>query len=225
MGVDLSKLLKFAPGALRAEAALEKLVTERILSGYASTWEPPERADSHGEIIIRGAFLDSIARHDSGEFVIKMRDEHGNIVGVWRELREDDKGLWVSGYISKIPEGDHLITKISDGAVDSLSIGGRVELAAWLEGTESYGRWGMEVRELRKIWLREISPTGTPANIYAKIEDLKMARADDYRAWCATHRRAPQPDAPTHADLHSLAQRADRVADGYRSLNEALRSL
>jgi len=217
MAFDITTVSKFAPGALLTEEATEKLVTERILSGYASTWEPPERSDHHGEIVARGAFAESRARHDSRTFVVKMRDEHGRLIGVWRELREDSKGLWVSGYISKIPEGDHMITKILDGTVDSLSIAGRVEDAAWLEGTEAYGRWGLDVRELRRVWLDEVSPTGTPANIYARIEDLKTARINDWNAHQARLRGASDDD------VRALAAKAERIAARYADMQTTLR--
>lgn len=208
---------KFAPGAL---ILAEQDLTKRRIVGWGSTFEPPERADLGGDIIAMGAYDGSVQRHRSGVYRVKMRDEHGRIVGVWQELSEESKGLRAVGYVSKTQQGDDLLTHIADGAVDSLSVQGRVEMARFLEGTERWGFGGMPVREILKVWLSEISPTGTPMNIYARIEEVEAAksmRAAEYRDWRATHAPAP--------DLTGLDERLERIARANENLRAQLRGL
>ena len=52
-------------------------------------------------------------------------------IGVWDEVREDEKGLWVKGrLLSTVAKGREAIELLSAGAIDGLSIGYRTVRAS-----------------------------------------------------------------------------------------------
>jgi uncharacterized protein len=93
------------------------------ISGYASLWGV---ADLNGDVVAKGAFAESLAR--SGAAGVKMLHQHEarGIVGVWDELAEDDRGLFVAGRIMDwSPEARFAGALARAGALDGLSIGFR----------------------------------------------------------------------------------------------------
>lgn len=144
----------------------------RTIIGYGSTFEPADRHDSHGDIIAPGAFAQSIKDHESGEYTVKLYFEHWEVLGVVEELREDERGLWMKARISETERGDEVIKMIRDGALDSLSIGFRMEPGDWRE-IDAATPWGEPVREILRAQLLEISVVSMPSNLYAQITDLR----------------------------------------------------
>jgi hypothetical protein len=68
---------------------------------------------------------------------IKMLWQHepGQPIGVWDEVREDAKGLWVKGRIlASVEKGREAKALIEAGAIDGLSIGYRTVKASRTEG-------------------------------------------------------------------------------------------
>ena len=63
-----------------------------VIEGYASLWGV---ADLNGDVVARGAFDRSVAA--AGARGVRMLHQHEgrSAIGVWDELREDDRGLWV----------------------------------------------------------------------------------------------------------------------------------
>lgn len=127
------------------------------IAGYASTFggEP----DAYGDVIVRGAFLDSIAKRWP-----KFLYEHFEPIGKTLEIREDDKGLFGRWSIIDTTTGTDAYKLAKGGVLDSLSIG------YWAEQTE-YRDDG--VRLLLKIDLPEVSAVAIPANRSAVITDVK----------------------------------------------------
>jgi HK97 family phage prohead protease len=92
-----------------------------IISGYASLFGKP---DQSGDIVERGAYEASLAKGRS----IKMLWQHDPTqpIGVWDEVREDSKGLWVKGrLLTDVAKGREAASLIGAGAIDGLSIGYR----------------------------------------------------------------------------------------------------
>ena len=97
-----------------------------VIEGYASLWGV---ADLNRDVTVRGCFAESLRRQDGG--AIKMLHQHEDApVGVWDELVEDDRGLWVSGRVMDwSPEARFCQALVRAGALDGLSIGFRAVTA------------------------------------------------------------------------------------------------
>lgn len=102
--------------AVLAEAGLK-------VEGYASLWGV---ADLNGDVVARGAFADSLARTGAGGVRMLHQHESRAVVGVWEEMAEDDRGLFVRGRIEDwSAEARYSAALSRAGALDGLSIGFR----------------------------------------------------------------------------------------------------
>jgi len=100
------------------------------ISGYASLFG---RVDQGGDLVARGAYGASLAAAEAAGRRIKMLWQHdpGQPIGVWDELREDARGLWVKGrLLDSVARGREAAALIEAGAIDGLSIGYRTQRAA-----------------------------------------------------------------------------------------------
>jgi len=98
-----------------------------LIEGYASLWGV---ADLNGDVVARGAFDRSVAA--AGACGVRMLHQHEgrSAIGVWDELREDDRGLWVRGRIMDWSAEARFAQALSRaGALDGLSIGFRSQRA------------------------------------------------------------------------------------------------
>lgn len=97
------------------------------IGGYASLWGV---ADLNGDVVARGAFKASIAA--AGARGVRMLHQHDSrsVVGVWDDIREDERGLWVRGRIMDWSAEARFARALSAaGALDGLSIGFRSQRA------------------------------------------------------------------------------------------------
>ena len=120
------------------------------IEGYASVFDI---VDNGMDVISPGAFRKTLS---SGRKV-RMLWQHdiSDPIGVWDEVVEDEKGLYVKGRILKdVKRGADAIALYKAGAMDSLSIGYRT-ISAEPEGN---GR----VRRLNEVELWEISAVTIP---------------------------------------------------------------
>ncbi len=101
-------------------------VTDGVeISGYASFFD---RCDQGGDVVAAGAYAGSLATLSAKGTAVKMLWQHdpAQPIGVWDEVREDEKGLWVKGRIlTDIAKGAEAAALIEAGAIDGLSIGYR----------------------------------------------------------------------------------------------------
>lgn len=133
----------------------------RTFEGYASTWSE----DLVGDIIQMGAFSKSINESfPAGR--IKVLWQHAQPIGMPVEMREDAKGLWVKGRVSKTALGDEALELMRDGVVDRMSIGFTIPNGK--SETRADG-----VRIIREARLMEFSPVTFPANPEAAITGVK----------------------------------------------------
>ncbi|WP_181892967.1 HK97 family phage prohead protease [Falsiruegeria mediterranea] len=143
-----------------------KTVSENgAIEGYASLFG---EVDGGGDMVASGAYKASLAMLASDERKVKMLWQHdpGHPIGVWEEVREDDRGLWVKGRIlNEVTKGREAIALINAGSVDGLSIGYRTIKAH----KEDNG-----VRVLTELDLWEVSlvtfPMLTSARVSAKTD-------------------------------------------------------
>ncbi len=95
------------------------------ISGYASVFGA---ADQGGDVVVKGAYGLSLKSLATGGRSVKMLWQHdpARPIGVWDEVREDARGLWVKGRILiDVQAGSEALALISAGAIDGLSIGYR----------------------------------------------------------------------------------------------------
>ncbi|MFY0618144.1 HK97 family phage prohead protease [Shimia sp.] len=101
-----------------------------VIAGYASLFGA---ADQSGDTVLSGAYSASLkALKDSGRQV-KMLWQHdpSQPIGIWDEVREDNKGLWVKGrLLESVAKGREAAALIAAGALDGLSIGYRTKRAS-----------------------------------------------------------------------------------------------
>lgn len=94
-----------------------------LIEGYASLWGV---ADLNGDVVARGAFADNLARSGAGGVRMLHQHESRAVVGVWDEMVEDARGLWVRGRIEDwSAEARYAAALSRAGALDGLSIGFR----------------------------------------------------------------------------------------------------
>jgi HK97 family phage prohead protease len=97
------------------------------IEGYASLWGV---ADLNGDVVVEGAFRESLAR--TGAAGVRMLHQHESraVVGVWDEMVEDDQGLKVRGRIEDwSAEARYAAALSRAGALDGLSIGFKAQAA------------------------------------------------------------------------------------------------
>lgn len=130
-------------------------------SGYASVFDG---LDSYGDTIKVGAYKNTITDR---ERPVQLRWNHfGPVIGKFTEMYEDEKGLFVSGELTKGHSvAEDTAALLRHGAISGLSIGYSVK------DSEQQG----VVRVLKDIELFEISIVETPADNNAHIQTVKSA--------------------------------------------------
>jgi len=107
-----------------AEAELS-LVGGATIEGYASLFGAK---DTGGDVVSAGAYGASLKRLAAEGRRVKMLWQHDPTepIGVWDEVREDDRGLHVKGrLLTDVARAREAASLIEAGAIDGLSIGYR----------------------------------------------------------------------------------------------------
>lgn len=141
------------------------------IEGYASLWGV---ADLNGDVVASGAFAASLAR--TGAQGVRMLHQHEGrtAVGVWDEMVEDERGLFVTGRIQDWSAEARFARALAGaGALDGLSIGFRSNRA------RREGR----LRVLVEVELWEVSLVTFP-----------MLAGARFRPAISRERRARRPD-------------------------------
>ena len=142
-----------------------------IFEGYASVFDV---VDQGMDVVSRGAFTKSITARKP-----KMLWQHdpSQVIGVWDEVREDERGLFVKGRLLKdVVKGREAMALMRHGAIDSMSIGYKT-IAATEEGSGA-------VRRLLEVDLFEVSVVTFPMLEAAKITDIKSIKTErDFEAF------------------------------------------
>lgn len=142
---------------------VKELTDEGVIEGYASVFGNVDRG---GDKVMPGAFAESLAKARQTGRKVKMLWQHnpGQPIGVWDDLAEDAKGLWVKGrLIMEVAQAREAHALMKAGALGGLSIGYTTK------ASEPDGN----VRLLKSVDLYEISPVTFPMNERAKISSVK----------------------------------------------------
>ncbi len=149
---------------------LEEAADDGTIEGYGSTFGG--MPDSYGDIVVAGAFAESLTRHKAEGSMPLMLWGHnaGDLpIGQWTEMGEDAVGLRVKGVIDMVdPQGARVHRNLKRGTVRGLSIGYEV-----IERRDDETRHG--VRLLEKLELHEVSVVNFPANRRSLVDGVKAA--------------------------------------------------
>ncbi|WP_099823904.1 HK97 family phage prohead protease [Oceaniglobus indicus] len=142
------------------------VVDGSVIEGYASLFGA---CDQGGDVVAAGAYGASLAALATRNAKVKMLWQHdpAQPIGVWDEVREDARGLYVKGRIlADVEKGREAISLIGAGAIDGLSIGYRTKKAT---------KDGKGQRHLHELELWEVSLVTFPmlpeARVGAKGDD------------------------------------------------------
>ena len=148
---------------LSLDAVELKFDGDRTFTGYASVFSG---LDSYGDSIMPGAYSDTIANRSRP---VRMRwNHHGPVIGKWTQVAEDSKGLIVTGELTPGHSvAEDVYAGLKHGSLDGLSIGYRIPAG----GAQKENG----VRKLSRIDLIEVSVVEEPADLAARIADVKSA--------------------------------------------------
>ncbi len=161
------------------EVKRDAITPAGVFSGYAAR---TDSTDVLGDLILRGAFTDSLARWKASGRSVPMLLQHGGAfggaedlvpIGQWLDLREDARGLFAEGRLFALDtdKGRYLYEGLRAGALSGLSIGFRPA-----PGGVKYGSGASEPeRTLSAIDLHEISVVTFPAHPDARVQQVKSS--------------------------------------------------
>jgi hypothetical protein len=151
-----------------------------VFSGYGAVFG---NMDSHGDVIEKGAFKDTLrAWEDKGKYP-PMLLQHGGMfgpvddmlpVGKWTKMEENSRGLKVEGELFALSteRGQYLHEGMKAGVLDGLSIGYRA--VKYELGTKP----DQPRRKLQGVDLVELSIVTFPSNDRARISGVKSDEID-----------------------------------------------
>jgi hypothetical protein len=152
----------------RSEGVLE-VKDGLAVEGYASFFGKTDRG---GDIVEAGAYAASLKALKSAGRRVKMLWQHdpAQPIGVWDEVREDPRGLFVKGrLLPDVARAREASALLEAGAIDGLSIGYRTVRAT----KDDAGR-----RRLAELELWEVSLVTFPMLPEARV-GAKGAQSDD----------------------------------------------
>jgi HK97 family phage prohead protease len=148
-----------------------------VIEGYASLFG---RRDQGGDVVSPGAYGRSLKAMAEAGGRVKMLWQHdpAEPIGVWDEVREDAKGLWVKGrLLTDVARAREAAALIAAGAIDGLSIGYRTVKAT----KDDRGRRSLDELELWEVSLVTF-PMLPDARVGAKGETSEAALMRDLAA-------------------------------------------
>lgn len=186
--------------------------SEMTFTGYGSVFGV---LDSYDDVIEPGAFSATIAKFKKTGVWPAMLAQHGGWgitsqdmtpVGVWTEMKEDERGLYVEGKLADTPRGHELYTLMKmtpRPAINGLSIG------FYADDYHDVKEDGKTIRHITGISLVELSLVTFPANDDARVENVKSGQ----RASIRDAERALREAGFSRSEAKSI------LADGYKSLS------
>lgn len=140
--------------------AVKAVSEDGTFAGYGSVFNV---VDSYDEIVVAGAFADSLKTRQPS---LLWQHRSGEPIGIYTGVKEDNVGLHVEGKLAlKTTRGAEAYELLKMGAVSGLSIGFMVR-------EESYDRV-TRINTLKKLDLWEVSLVTFPANEAARVTGVK----------------------------------------------------
>lgn len=148
----------------------KKAAAAGVIQGYASLFG---QEDQGGDVVMPGAYKASLAQIAAQGRTVKMLWQHdpSHPIGVWDEVFEDTKGLFVKGrLLTEVEKGKEAAALLSAGAIDGMSIGYRTVSA-------SRGAKGERLLEELELW--EVSIVTFPMLPTARVDAVKAAEMSE----------------------------------------------
>jgi HK97 family phage prohead protease len=136
-----------------------------IIKGYASTYGNVDRGS---DVIMPGAFTDSLKRHKKTKRPVRMGYQHRDLIGGFpiKEVKDDDERLFVVGEVNRdVSEGASSYALAKQGVLRDLSIGFSI-IEYDIDNKK-------DIRNINKAELWEISLVSEPMNPKATITEVK----------------------------------------------------
>lgn len=150
-----------------------KSLNDREFAGYGSIFG---NVDMGGDIVAEGAFTKSLKRYQKEGSLPLMFWAHdpAQVPGMWTEMGEDSKGLYVKGTLADTQLGNEVRTLLGMKAVRGLSIGFSISPG----GVE----YDDDVRVIKNAELWEVSVVSLPMNPRATVTHAKtrLSAAGEY---------------------------------------------
>ena len=159
----------------RASLALEEIEIDGSFSGYASVFG---LVDLGNDVIEKGAFAKSLTSRKSSGVRMLWQHDAAEPIGVWTDVREDARGLYVEGRLAKgVARAREALELMRAGGLDGLSIGFRTVKA------RKDARTGL--RHITEADLWEISVVTFPMLPQARIDNLKadLPTVREFERW------------------------------------------
>lgn len=181
-----------------------------VVSGVASVWD---NVDSYGDVMLKGAFADTIQEHaDAGNRIPfvwghETQDPFAYL-GELTEVRETDEGLAFEAALDMDnPKAVQVYKLLKARRVRDLSFG------FIPRDTSPSERDGVEVREVKSVELLEVSAVHVGANRAAHVTEVRSRKAPDDTPDGDTPDGDSEDDPQEGEDVtRSAAQFADLVA-------------
>ena len=150
-----------------ANAELSGVEADGSFFGYASLFG---ETDLNRDLVVPGAFQKSIGKRGAGGIRMLFQHDPAAPIGVWQEVREDSRGLFVRGKLmTEVAKGREVLALMRAGAIDGLSIGFRTVR----------GRTDAKsgVRRLIEVDLWEVSVVTFPMLPQARVGGVKATNS------------------------------------------------
>jgi HK97 family phage prohead protease len=145
--------------------AIKAVGDEGQFEGYGAVFD---NVDYGGDVVLPGAFDNTIKSLEKTGRFLPMLWQHDSYtpIGIFDEIKEDEKGLWVKGKIfTEVQKGREALALMQGGAISGLSIGYGVVKS---ERDDKTG-----IRSLKELELFEISVVTFPMNDEARVDSVK----------------------------------------------------
>lgn len=159
---------------------IKSLQDDGAFEGYASLFN---REDLGHDVVQPGAFRESLSGREPSAIKMLFQHNAAEPIGVWDEIREDARGLYVRGRLmTAVGKAREVLALMRAGALDGLSIGFKAVKA------KRDARTG--VRRIEKVDLWEISVVTFPMLPGARVSNVKqrpfatfVPRERDFERW------------------------------------------
>lgn len=202
------------------KAVSSKEGKEKRFEGYLAYFN---NVDLGGDIIEKGAFLNSLReKKEEGKYV-PILEQHGGYglsatdktpIGYYEELIEDEKGLFAKGVLFDTQRGADIHTMLKQAPKSFMGQSIGYNIIGKKNPTEEEYRQKGVVRILTELKLNEGSIVTFPMNELARVDDVKMAEAKKLRG-LEDHFRKNGFSA-------SEAKKAVALLKSYESISEEL---
>jgi HK97 family phage prohead protease len=156
-----------SPARPRGTRPLAVVSESGVFVGYASLFN---RADAAGDIILPGAFSDSLKHKGAAGIRMLFQHDPGEPVGAWIDIVENARGLLVRGRLNTdVQRGRELSALLDQRALDGLSIGFKT-VAARRDRATGF-------RHIARVDLWEVSLVTFPMLAGARVSEAKRRAA------------------------------------------------